>query len=110
MFPTPFRAKSLVWYTSPLMPGPLAFGSLASLPAAHTILDEVQHVPCPLAFVQMSPLPGCPVLSPSSDQTGTFLLTIQDTAPCPFLCETSLTHLAEYALPFACHSSDTISL
>lgn len=31
MFPTPYRAKSLVWYTSPLMPGPLAFGSLVSL-------------------------------------------------------------------------------
>lgn len=102
MFPTRCRAKSKVFWCLALWHLALWPHSIP-LPPAHTILDEVQHVPCPLCLDVLSSLPHNIRLAPSYSSFKTRL-------QCPFLCETSLTHLAEYALPFASHCSDTISL
>lgn len=97
--PATFGAKSLVWYTGPLTPGfltssPLAFPHPANPVARWRVHSYTHHVPCPLAFLRVAPLLGGPVFSlPPNIRLAIFTHHSSHSS-------SSLSHSAEYTLPF----------
>lgn len=114
VLPTAHRAKSLVWYTGPLTPSPDMWPSGLTLP--YFFLPTVYAMRCRPLHASCSMFPGlyadvpspwmsCP-LSPSSLRTAHSYTAFKTQLQGPFLCDTSLTHMAEHALPFAPRCSD----